>query len=129
MLTTVVVLLRSIGLICGGHRAVVLENLALRQQLATLTRARQRPQLRARDRLFWVALERAWRGWRTALVVVHPDTVRRSNLATSNICLTCVFMDCSRTISISPLRRAFSGQAETASARRFSLGGRRTGLR
>ena len=26
MLTTVVVLLRSIGLICGGHRAVVLEN-------------------------------------------------------------------------------------------------------
>ena len=77
MLTTVVVFLRSIGLICGGHRAVVLENLALRQQLATLTRARQRPQLRARDRLFWVALARAWRGWRTALVVVHPDTVVR----------------------------------------------------
>ena len=30
MLTTaLVVLLRSIGLICGGHRAIVLENLAL----------------------------------------------------------------------------------------------------
>ena len=61
-----VVLLRSIGLICSAHRAVVLEKLALRQQLAMLTRARQRPQLRARDRLFWVALARAWRGWRTA---------------------------------------------------------------
>ena len=77
MLTTVVVLLRSIGLICGGHRAVVLENLALRQQLATLTRTRPRPQLRVRDRLFWIALARAWRGWRTALVVAHPDTVVR----------------------------------------------------
>jgi hypothetical protein len=32
MLTALLVLLRSIGLICGGHRAVALENLALRQQ-------------------------------------------------------------------------------------------------
>ncbi len=31
MLTALVVLLRSIGLICCGHRAVALENLALRQ--------------------------------------------------------------------------------------------------
>jgi hypothetical protein len=34
MLTALLVLFRSIGLICGGHRAVALENLALRQQLA-----------------------------------------------------------------------------------------------
>ena len=46
------VLLRSIGLICGGHRAIVLENLALRQQLAVLTRTVKRPQLRSTDRLF-----------------------------------------------------------------------------
>ena len=77
MLATWVVLLRSIGLFCRGHRAVVLENLALRQQLAALTRTRRRPQLRTRDRLFWVCLARVWRGWRTALVVVHPDTVVR----------------------------------------------------
>jgi len=38
MLTALVVLLRSIGLICRGHRAVALENLALRQQMAALTR-------------------------------------------------------------------------------------------
>ena len=38
MLTALIVLLRSIGLICRGHRAVALENLALRQQLAALTR-------------------------------------------------------------------------------------------
>jgi hypothetical protein len=54
MLTALVMLLRSIGLICRGHRAVALENLALRQQMATLTRTVRRPQLRTRDRLFWI---------------------------------------------------------------------------
>ena len=54
MLTALVVLLRSIGLICRGHRVVALENLALRQQLAALTRTVKRPQLRKRDRLFWI---------------------------------------------------------------------------
>ena len=52
MLTALMVLLRSIGLICGGHRAIVLENLALRQQLAVLTRTVKRPQLRSTNRLF-----------------------------------------------------------------------------
>jgi putative transposase len=77
MLTALVVLLRSIGLICRGHRAVALENLALRQQLAALTRSVKRPQLRKRDRLFWILLARGWREWRTALIVVQPDTVVR----------------------------------------------------
>ena len=49
MLTTLFVLLRSIGLICGGHRAVALENLALRQQLAALTRTIKRPELRSAE--------------------------------------------------------------------------------
>src|SRR5712691_8109967 len=77
MLATFVVILRLIGLLCRGHGAVAIENLALRQQLAAVTRTRKRPQMRTRDRLFWVCLARAWRGWRTALVVVHPDTVVR----------------------------------------------------
>jgi hypothetical protein len=54
------VLLRSIGLICGGHRAIVLENLALRQQLAVLTRTVKRPALRSMDRLFWILLAKGW---------------------------------------------------------------------
>jgi hypothetical protein len=56
MLTALVVLLRSIGLLCRGHRAVALENLALRQQLAALTRTRKRPQLSPPDRQFWILL-------------------------------------------------------------------------
>jgi hypothetical protein len=77
MLTALFVLLRSIGLICRGHRAVALENLALRQQLAALTRTIKRPELRTRDRLFWILLSKAWPEWRTALIIVQPDTVVR----------------------------------------------------
>ena len=75
MLTVLIVILRSIGLICRGHRAVALENLALRQQVAALTRTVRRPQLRTTDRLFWILLAKAWPEWRTALLVVRPDTV------------------------------------------------------
>src|SRR2546422_4518966 len=77
MLAALVVGLRSLALICGGHRAVALENLALRQQLAVFKNTVRRPQLRHRDRLFWMLLANAWRDWRTALIVVHPDTVLR----------------------------------------------------
>ena len=75
MLTALIVLLRSFRLICGGHRATVLENLALRQQLAVLTRTVKRPQLRSTDRLFWILLAKGWRDWRSALIIVQPDTV------------------------------------------------------
>ena len=77
MLTAFIVLLRSMGLICRGHRAVALENLALRQQLSALTRTVKRPQLRTRDRLFWILLAKSWRHWRSPLIVVQPDTVVR----------------------------------------------------
>ena len=74
MLAAVVVLLRSLRLICSGHRAVALENLALRQQLSVFRRTVTRPPLRTSDRLFWVLLAKAWQDWRTALIVVQPDT-------------------------------------------------------
>ena len=77
MLAALVVLLRFLALICCGHRAVAFENLALRQQLAVFRRTVKRSQLRHRDRLFWMLLAKTWRDWRTALVVVHPDTVVR----------------------------------------------------
>jgi hypothetical protein len=75
MLATFVILLRTLALICRGYRAVALENLALRQQLAVFKRTVTRPQLRHRDRLFWILLANVWRDWRTALIVVQPDTV------------------------------------------------------
>ena len=53
------------------------ENLALRQQINVLTRNQKRPKLKERDRLFWVILSRVWSGWRSAVVIVQPDTVVR----------------------------------------------------
>lgn len=53
---------------------LVLENLALRQQLAVLQRGK-RPILRSRDRAFWVLLHRLWPRWREACVLVKPATV------------------------------------------------------
>ena len=43
---------------------LLLENLALRQQLAILTAKRPRPRMRAADRFFWVALRRLWPRWK-----------------------------------------------------------------
>src|SRR6266404_6569320 len=54
---------------------LVAENLALRQQLLVLHRSSNRPRLRHRDRLFWIALSQLWRDWRSILVIGKPETV------------------------------------------------------
>jgi putative transposase len=59
------------------RRALVLENLALRHQLAVLQRTAPRPRLRTADRLLWVLLSRLWSGWTDAVSVVQPATVIR----------------------------------------------------
>lgn len=68
---------RLICLFTRGHQALVLENLALRQQLAVYKRQSKRPRLNRSDRVFWIALASAWKGWRRVLLLVHPDTVVR----------------------------------------------------
>ena len=65
-------LLRSLLL---PRLVLVTENLALRQQLLVLRRSTDRPRLRHRDRLFWVALSHLWRDWRSILVILKPETV------------------------------------------------------
>jgi putative transposase len=67
--------IQVVVLLCGGSRALVLENLALRQQLGMYQRSRPRPAIRRTDRWFWVGLCRLWPGWATALVVLRPATV------------------------------------------------------
>ena len=60
-----------------SRRDLLLENLALRQQLAVLKRRRSHPRLAVPDRLFWVILRRFWSGWRETLILVQPETVVR----------------------------------------------------
>jgi len=77
MITLLLHLLRLLPFLCGGHRRLALENLALRHQIAVYKRSVTRPKLRRSDRLFWVALSWVWAGWRQALTIVAPETVLR----------------------------------------------------
>jgi hypothetical protein len=58
-----------------SRRSLALENLALRQQLATYARTQKRPRLKPQERTFWVALSRVWSEWRSPLAFVKPATV------------------------------------------------------
>jgi putative transposase len=58
-----------------SRQALVLDNLALRQQLATLAHRGRRPRLERADRFFWVALRRVWADWAASLAIVKPATV------------------------------------------------------
>ena len=53
------------------------ETVALRHQVAILQHSAKRPKLRGRDRIFWVWLSKVWANWRSALVIVKPETVVR----------------------------------------------------
>jgi hypothetical protein len=70
----------SLGLVARcfrSRRRLLLENLALRQQLAVLKRRRARPKLSPFDKLFWVLACRFWTDWKGSLLVVTPETVVR----------------------------------------------------
>ena len=49
---------------------LIIENLALRQQLLALHAQRPRRRLTALHKLFWVVLRTCWSGWRKPLVLV-----------------------------------------------------------
>ena len=59
----------------GSRGDLILENLALRQQLLALRAKRPRHPSSTMHKLFWVFLRRLWSGWRTPLVLVTPRTV------------------------------------------------------
>jgi hypothetical protein len=63
----------------ADRRDVLLENAALRQQLAIYQRTGKRAPLTSADRLFWVWLSRIWPRWRSAHFIVQPETVIRGH--------------------------------------------------
>ena len=58
-----------------SRAALQLENLALRHQLGVLRRSVKRPKLTSADRLLWTWICEVWSDWRSALVIVKPETV------------------------------------------------------
>jgi putative transposase len=78
MLSVLRVVLKTLCFSLRSRRALALENLALRHQLAILRRAaRARPRIHRFDRALWVWLSRVFDEWREALVVVKSPTVVR----------------------------------------------------
>ena len=59
----------------GPRKDLILENLALRQQLLALHTKRPRRRLSSVQKLFWVVLRRLWSGWQKPLILVTPRTV------------------------------------------------------
>jgi|GEM_PF-4766827 len=58
-----------------GHIDTSLKNLALRQQINVLQRSIKPPNIKNRDRLFWVVISKVYMQWRSALSIVQPDTI------------------------------------------------------
>ncbi len=65
------------GTLFKSQKALILENALLRQQLMIYQRQSKRPQLENSDRLILSFLCRIFRGWKSVLTVVKPETVIR----------------------------------------------------
>src|SRR5216683_8140004 len=63
--------------IFSSQQNLVLENLALRQQLAVYKRRHPKPRLGLLDKLFWIVARQLWPGWIRSLIIVLPETVVR----------------------------------------------------
>jgi len=66
-----------IGDVTRSKSELLVENAFLRQQLLVLNRQVKQAQLKPRDRLFFVLLTSRLPNWRTALLIVRPDTILR----------------------------------------------------
>jgi hypothetical protein len=77
MRNLILMMLNSLFGALRTQAAVQAEIIALRHQLIVLQRTQKNKRLalgRA-DRWFWVWLSQLWSGWRSALIIVEPETV------------------------------------------------------
>jgi putative transposase len=76
MMSVLSAVLQTLRALAQSRAALHLEVLALRHQLQVLQRSQpRRLRLEQADRWLWAWLSGVWTGWRTALVIVKPDTV------------------------------------------------------
>src|SRR5260370_14209187 len=75
MLNIMQLCLGTIARLFCARRSLLLENLALRQQLAVFKRRHPRTRLTFLNKFFWVADRQIWSDWKQFLIVVLPDTV------------------------------------------------------
>ncbi len=71
----ITLLLQLVNALVTERFRLMLENLALRQQVAVLKRSVKRARIDDSDRVFWILMRRWFGNWRDALLIVKPDTV------------------------------------------------------
>src|SRR5690242_17998747 len=76
MFSLILMMLRSLFSL-RTEAAMKAEIIALRHQVIVLQRTQKttRLMLNPADRWLWVCLSRIWSGWRSALIIVKPETV------------------------------------------------------
>ena len=67
-------LIKFLQIIRKSKNDLIIENLALRQQLAIYQTKKTKPKLTNIDRSFWIALKRSWCKWADYLIIVKPET-------------------------------------------------------
>jgi hypothetical protein len=70
-------LLRMLARLFRDRRDLMVENLLLRHQLHVALRFHPRPELKTRDRFFWLVIRRLIPDWKQHLILVQPETVVR----------------------------------------------------
>ena len=74
---TVATLLGLLRASVRQRQALLVENAALRHQLAVLKRSVKKARIEDSDRVFWILMRRTFKEWRSCLHFVTPDTVVR----------------------------------------------------
>jgi Integrase core domain len=77
MLELVSLLLSTLARLFRGRHDLVVENLLLRHQLHVALRSRPRPDLKTRDRFFWLVARSLYPEWKRHVILVRPETVVR----------------------------------------------------
>jgi putative transposase len=77
MLELISLLFSTLARLSRKRRDLVVENLLLRHQLHVALRSRPRPDLKTRDRFFWMLVRRLVPDWKQHLILVQPETVVR----------------------------------------------------
>src|SRR5450759_483064 len=77
MLELISLVLPTLGRLFRRRHELVVENLLLRHQLNVALRSHPRPDLKSRDRFFWLVVRSLYPDWKQHLILVHPETVVR----------------------------------------------------
>ncbi len=72
----ITLLLQLVNALVTERSRLMLENLALRQQVAVLKRSVKRAKIDDSDRVFWILMRRLVGSWRDTLLIVRPSLGR-----------------------------------------------------